>query len=99
MYSWLLQRKLPWRWAPIDLLVSSEFSEASDVWAFGVTVWEIFTLGQTPYEGRRFGPEFVQFLQAGNRLTKPENASEQMYVPKPFFVGVPRILILFTLGK
>ena len=78
------QRKLPWRGASIELLLSSEFSECSDVWAFGVTAWEIFTLGQTPYKGKRYGSEFIQFLQEGNRLAKPRNASEQTWVARRF---------------
>ena len=55
-----------------------EFSESSDVWAFGVTAWEIFTLGQTPYTGMLIGNEFIQYIQVGNRLPKPEHASEEM---------------------
>ena len=51
------------------------FSEASDVWAFGVTAWEIFTLGQTPYIGMSHCPQFVEYLQAGNRLAKPAHAN------------------------
>ena len=72
-----MQHKLPWKWSSVELLTSLEFSEASDVWAFGVTVWEIFSLGQTPYKGMRMGNEFIQFLQAGNRLPQPEHASSE----------------------
>ena len=59
-----------------------EFSEGSDVWAFGVTAWEIFSLGQTPYKGMAFSHKFTQFLQAGNRLPKPDLASDEMSVAK-----------------
>ena len=72
------QCKLPWRSAAIELLTSMQFSEGSDVWAFGVTVWEILSLGQTAYKGMTFSHEFIQFLQEGNRLQKPQYASEDM---------------------
>lgn len=55
-----------------------KFSEASDVWAFGVTAWEIFSLGDEPYKDMQFSNEFLSFLEAGNRLSVPAYASEQM---------------------
>ena len=57
-----------------------EFSEGSDVWAFGVTVWEILSLGQTPYKGTTLSHEFIESLKGGNRLAKPQLATDQMWV-------------------
>ena len=59
-----------------------QFSEGSDVWAFGVTVWEIFSLGQTPFKDTTLSNEFINYLKEGNRLDKPEYASEDMWVKK-----------------
>lgn len=55
------------------------FSSHSDVWSFGVTVWEIFTLGDIPYGGYSFGNQFVSELEAGLRLTEPDLAPDAMY--------------------
>ena len=41
--------KLPWKWMALESIVDHRFSVYSDVWAFGITMWEIFTLGTIPY--------------------------------------------------
>lgn len=63
----------------IEALKALSFSSASDVWAFGVTLFEIFTLGEVPYAGLSFGPEFIAQLESGFRLSKPPLATEYVY--------------------
>ncbi|XP_055340986.1 mast/stem cell growth factor receptor-related protein Kit-like [Paramacrobiotus metropolitanus] len=82
--EYILQRsnvKLPLGWMAPETLISMEgrYTEKSDVWSFGVVVWESFTFGQLPYTDTEHFPDglenqlgvLLQFLQDGKRLTLP----------------------------
>lgn len=69
---------LPWKWMAVESLKDLVFSQGSDVWALGVTMWEIFTLGQSPYPGLTWDGEFIKKLEGNYRLQKPEYASKQV---------------------
>nr|CAD7588125.1 unnamed protein product [Timema genevievae] len=54
------------------------FSHASDVWSFGVTLWEMFSFGQQPY-GELRGAEVIQIVDKGNRLEQPSLCPNEVY--------------------
>ena len=64
----------PFRWAAYEVLeTGTAIKESSDVWSFGVLVWEIFHLGcALPYGDRQTYGEVKEFVQNGYRLSKPD---------------------------
>ncbi|CRL05353.1 CLUMA_CG018196, isoform B [Clunio marinus] len=54
------------------------FSHASDVWSFGITLWEIYSKGQSPY-GDLSGSEVNELIEKGQRLAKPEQCPDDIY--------------------
>ena len=56
-----------------EYLHTSRFTMASDVWSFGVVVWEIFSLGKEPYVGQNV-EDMIMKLKSGYSLPCPEEA-------------------------
>ncbi|XP_053129996.1 tyrosine-protein kinase BTK isoform X2 [Hemicordylus capensis] len=73
-----LGSKFPVRWSPPEVLLYSKFSSKSDVWAFGVLMWEVYSLGKLPYE-RFSNSETTEHVTKGLRLYRPHQASERVY--------------------
>ncbi|CAL1682096.1 unnamed protein product [Lasius platythorax] len=69
---------LPVRWMAPESLMDGIFTTQSDVWAFGVLIWEITSLGKQPYPGRN-NSEVLQYVCAGNKLPKPLNCPPTLY--------------------
>uniref|UniRef100_A0A8K9XQC9 receptor protein-tyrosine kinase n=1 Tax=Oncorhynchus mykiss TaxID=8022 RepID=A0A8K9XQC9_ONCMY len=68
----------PVRWMALESLLNHDFSSASDVWAFGVTLWELMTLGQTPYVD--IDPfEMAAYLKDGYRIAQPINCPDELF--------------------
>lgn len=63
-------RSLPLRWACPTAIRLQRWSAKSDVWSFGVLVWETFALGAVPY-AERTAHEALQFASQGGRLQRP----------------------------
>ncbi|XP_036141230.1 proto-oncogene tyrosine-protein kinase ROS isoform X3 [Monomorium pharaonis] len=69
---------LPVRWMAPESLVDGVFTSQSDVWAFGVLMWEITSLGQQPYPARN-NLEVLHYVRAGGRLPKPLNCPPTLH--------------------
>lgn len=70
--------KFPIKWTAPEGLVYNTFSVKSDVWAFGVLLWEIATYGKTPYPGIELQDVYV-LLEKGSRMNRPEGCPEPVY--------------------
>jgi proto-oncogene tyrosine-protein kinase ROS len=69
---------LPVRWMSPESLIDGVFTTQSDVWAFGVLMWEVLTLGQQPYPART-NTEVLHFVRSGGRLDRPDNCPDDLY--------------------
>uniref|UniRef100_T1JCR9 receptor protein-tyrosine kinase n=1 Tax=Strigamia maritima TaxID=126957 RepID=T1JCR9_STRMM len=72
------QTLLPVRWMPPEALLYRRFSIQSDVWSFGVVLWEIFTFGQQPWYCYT-NHEAVQQIINGRLLPSPRNTPDELY--------------------
>ncbi|XP_038625629.1 angiopoietin-1 receptor [Tachyglossus aculeatus] len=70
--------RLPVRWMAIESLNYSVYTTNSDVWSYGVLLWEIVSLGGTPYCGMTCA-ELYEKLPQGYRLEKPLNCDDEVY--------------------
>ncbi|XP_065920610.1 tyrosine-protein kinase receptor UFO-like [Dysidea avara] len=64
------QTLLPVKWMALESILDQFFDEKTDVWSYGVTCWEIFSLGRTPYPGME-NKNMINVLTDGKRLSKP----------------------------
>ncbi|XP_023937854.2 uncharacterized protein LOC112045770 [Bicyclus anynana] len=69
---------LPVRWMAPEALLYNVYSHQTDVWAFGILLWEIVTLGSTPYAAMS-GREVLAAVTEGYRLERPPHCKPQLY--------------------
>ncbi|XP_006906155.1 muscle, skeletal receptor tyrosine-protein kinase isoform X5 [Pteropus alecto] len=93
---------IPIRWMPPESIFYNRYTTESDVWAYGVLLWEIFSYGLQPYYGMAH-EEVIYYVRDGNILSCPENCPLELYnlmrlcwsqlpADRPSFASIHRIL-------
>uniref|UniRef100_A0A914V2P4 Protein kinase domain-containing protein n=1 Tax=Plectus sambesii TaxID=2011161 RepID=A0A914V2P4_9BILA len=70
--------RLPIKWMALESLKSYEYSFKSDVWSYGVLLFELFSLGEVPFACHQ-PAEMLLHLEAGNRLKQPSFCPNEIY--------------------
>ena len=70
--------KLAIKWTAPEAVLYNRFTSKSDVWSFGITLYEIFTRGHSPYPGLT-NSQVLEKVEKGYRMSQPENCPYQIY--------------------
>uniref|UniRef100_A0A671PZX2 Receptor protein-tyrosine kinase n=1 Tax=Sinocyclocheilus anshuiensis TaxID=1608454 RepID=A0A671PZX2_9TELE len=71
--------KVPIKWMALESILHRKFTHQSDVWSYGVTVWELMTFGMKPYDLIP-AREIPDLLEGGDRLPQPIICTEDVYM-------------------
>ncbi|KRG03866.1 tyrosine-protein kinase transmembrane receptor Ror isoform X3 [Drosophila mojavensis] len=69
---------LPVRWMPSESILYGKFTTESDIWSFGVVLWEIYSYGMQPYCGYS-NPEVINLIRSRQLLSCPDNCPTAVY--------------------
>lgn len=78
-YVWKGDARLPLKWMAPEAIFDKVYTTQSDVWSFGVLLWEIFSLGASPYPGVQIDEDFCRQLKEGTRMRAPEYSTPEIY--------------------
>ncbi|XP_070784140.1 melanoma receptor tyrosine-protein kinase-like isoform X5 [Enoplosus armatus] len=71
--------KVPIKWMALESILQWTYTHQSDVWSYGVTVWELMTFGSKPYDGIP-ASEIASVLERGDRLPQPPICTIDVYM-------------------
>ncbi|CAB1332082.1 unnamed protein product [Coregonus sp. 'balchen'] len=70
--------RLPLKWMAPETIFDRVYTTQSDVWSFGILLWEIFSLGASPYPGVGIDEAFCRRLKEGTRMRAPDYATTEI---------------------
>uniref|UniRef100_A0A8C4YKW6 receptor protein-tyrosine kinase n=1 Tax=Gopherus evgoodei TaxID=1825980 RepID=A0A8C4YKW6_9SAUR len=71
--------RLPVKWMAPESIFNCVYTFESDVWSYGILLWELFSLGSSPYPGMAVDSKFYKMIKEGYRMFSPECAPVEMY--------------------
>ncbi|NXK10241.1 FLT3 kinase, partial [Herpetotheres cachinnans] len=71
--------RLPVKWMAPESLFERMYTMKSDVWSYGILLWEIFSLGVNPYPGIQVDTNFYKLIQSGFKMDQPYYATKDVY--------------------
>jgi len=78
LYTARTGSKMPVKWSAPESLCYNAFSSYSDVWSFGILMWEVMTLGDTPYPGIE-SKDVLTRLEQDYRMPQPPGCPSGLY--------------------
>ena len=79
--------EVPWKWMAPEYIFDDYFTLSSDCWSYGVVLWEIMSLGRTPY-GYQLYDKVAGMLESGYRLPCPQDMVEAFWSPKNLYNSI-----------
>ncbi|KAF7280897.1 hypothetical protein GWI33_005409 [Rhynchophorus ferrugineus] len=71
-------KRQPLRWMAPEAIETRHYNNKTDVWSFGIVLWEIGSLGAFPYK-ELGNEEVIHYLRKGKRLQRPGTCTDQVY--------------------
>jgi len=69
---------LPVRWMAPESIKDGKFTSQSDVWSFGVVLWEMATLAEQPYQGFT-NDQVMKYVKEGNKMKRPDDCPDILF--------------------
>ncbi|KAJ8002291.1 hypothetical protein DPEC_G00178360 [Dallia pectoralis] len=73
------QAWIPLRWLPSEAVLEDDYSTKTDVWSFGVLMWEVFSLGELPHSSLNHDQVFEALREGSGKLSLPQGCPSRVY--------------------